>query len=74
MIDPHLLTGLVAEVTPVVTELRRSIHRRPELSGEEFETTERLASVARTEGLEPRLRTPKTGLVIDPYFSATNTF
>ncbi len=65
MIDPHLLSRLVAEVTPLVISLRRAFHRRPELSGEEFITTEVLAETARDAGLEPKLRTPKTGLTID---------
>ena len=65
MIDPSRVRGLVAEVLPIVVELRRAIHRRPELAYQEFQTTSRLADLLRDRGLAPRLRTPKTGLITE---------
>lgn len=65
MLDTARLSGLVADVLPLVVETRRAIHRSPELSGEEYRTTERLAEILRSRGLEPRVRTPKTGLLLD---------
>ncbi len=65
MVDTDRLRHLVASVLPTVVELRRAIHRHPELSNEEFRTTELVASILRAHGIEPRLRTPHTGLVID---------
>ncbi len=65
MIDTSRLDSLVASVLPTVTRVRRAIHTDPELSGEEFATTELLTTALREAGLSPRLRTPKTGLVTD---------
>lgn len=65
MIDTSRIDSLVASVLPTVTEVRRAIHANPELSGEEFATTELLADQLRNAGLAPRLRTPKTGLAVD---------
>lgn len=65
MISPNELRGLVAEVLPTATELRRAIHRRPELSFEEHATTERLATVLRHGGLSPTIRPSGTGLVLE---------
>lgn len=65
MIDTSQIQALVAEVLPQVVEVRRAIHANPELSSEEFATTELIAAVLRDAGLNPRLRTPKTGLTVD---------
>lgn len=65
MISPEELRGLVAEVLPSVIELRRAIHRNPELSFQEFATTERVASLLRDRGLEPVTRTEGTGCVVE---------
>lgn len=56
---------LVDSVLPEAIELRRLIHRRPELSGEEYRTTELLADRLRSHGMTPRLRTPRTGVSVD---------
>lgn len=65
MISPQELRGLVAEVLPTATELRRAIHRRPELSFEEFATTERVATTLQHAGLDPKIRPQGTGLVLE---------
>lgn len=65
MIDPTQLDDLVSAVMPVVVEVRRKLHANPELSGVEFQTTEYLTELLRSNGLEPRSRTPKTGLIVD---------
>lgn len=65
MIAPNQLRGLVAEVLPTVTELRRAIHRHPELSFAEFATTDRIAEVLRHGGLNPQVRTSGTGLIAE---------
>lgn len=65
MIAPEEVRGLVAEVLPTVTELRRAIHRHPELSFQEFATTERVETVLRHGGLTPRVRPEGTGLVVE---------
>lgn len=59
------LDRLVADVLPTVVDIRRRLHRTPELSGAEYHTTESLAETLRAAGLRPRVRTPKTGLVVD---------
>jgi amidohydrolase len=65
MIDPVRLDRLVADVLPDIVEVRRALHRHPELSGEEYRTTELIAEGVRSAGLTPRVRTPKTGLSVD---------
>ena len=65
MVSPNELRGLVAEVLPTATDLRRAIHRRPELSYQEHATTERIATVLRHGGLDPTVRRSGTGLVLD---------
>lgn len=62
---PEIIDEVVADIVPTVLDVRRAIHRRPELSGAEYETTELLTSVLRDHGLTPRVRTPKTGFTID---------
>lgn len=59
------MRGLVAEVLPSVTELRRAIHRNPELSFQETATTQRVASLLTDRGLRPRIRADGTGLVVE---------
>lgn len=65
MIAPEQLRGLVAEVLPTVTELRRAIHRNPELSFHEFATTQRVAALLADRGLDPVVRSQGTGLVVE---------
>lgn len=64
MSSPNL-RGLVAEILPRVIELRQAIHRHPELAHEEYQTTERVATLLREAGLSPRTRTPRTGLTVE---------
>ncbi|HKZ20548.1 MAG TPA: amidohydrolase [Acidimicrobiia bacterium] len=55
----------VAEFLPEVVELRRQLHRRPELAYREVATTELIETRLRAAGLEPRSRSPRTGLVVE---------
>jgi len=57
--------NVVASVLPTVVDVRRAIHRHPELSKQEYATTDLLASHLTDARLTPRLRTPKTGLSVD---------
>ncbi|CAN5829796.1 amidohydrolase [soil metagenome] len=65
MISPNEWRGVVAEVLPTAIELRRAIHRHPELSHQEFATTERVATALRQAGIRPRVREVGTGLTAD---------
>ncbi|MFP5331343.1 MAG: amidohydrolase [Acidimicrobiia bacterium] len=57
--------SVVDRVLPAVVEVRRSIHRRPELAKQEFATTDLIANRLTAANLHPRLRTPKSGLTVD---------
>ena len=57
--------SVVDSVLPTVVEVRRAIHRHPELSKHEYATTDLLATRLGEARLHPRLRTPKTGLTVD---------
>lgn len=65
MISPEQLRGLVAEALPAVTEIRRAIHRHPELSFHEFTTTQRVADLLADRGLKPIVRPEGTGLLVE---------
>jgi amidohydrolase len=65
MIAPEQLRAVVAEVLPTVVDLRRAIHRHPELAHEEYQTSERIATLLRQAGLSPRTRSPRTGLIVE---------
>ena len=56
---------VVASVLPTVVDVRRAMHRHPELSKQEFATTDLLAGHLAESGLRPRMRTPKSGLTVD---------
>jgi len=59
------LRQAVAAVLPQVSEIRRELHRHPELSYQEVGTTKLVASTLSAAGLVPELRTPKTGLIVE---------
>lgn len=48
-----------------LVELRRDLHRRPELSDQETRTAERVRAYLQGLGLEPRVGVGGTGLVVD---------
>ncbi|MEF8816807.1 MAG: M20 family metallopeptidase [Salinibacter sp.] len=51
------------DVYPEVVDLRRALHRRPELSGEEHETARRVAERLEALGLDVRTGVYETGVV-----------
>ena len=55
MIDRNEIARLAAEIAPAAVNLRRDLHRRPELGWHEIETTQRVATALRRMGLEPRV-------------------
>lgn len=59
------LDAVIAEVLPIATDLRRRLHRNPELAYQEHETTSAVVDLLSQAGLEPRLRAPRTGLVVE---------
>ncbi len=56
--------GRIDALFPVLVELRRDLHRHPELAFEEAQTTERIGAVLADAGISVN-RLPGTGLVAD---------
>ncbi|MEZ5118116.1 MAG: amidohydrolase [Candidatus Nanopelagicales bacterium] len=59
------LDRLVREHLGELRSFRRTLHAHPELSGQEYWTTEEIAERLRVEGLDPRVLPSGTGLVCD---------
>jgi amidohydrolase len=59
---PH---GFPAELRDHLVELRRQLHREPELSNAEFETTARLLRELESAGIAGARRITRTGVVVD---------
>ena len=55
------LSRLAGQVAPEMVELRRDIHRHPEIGWEEKRTTAKVVSALRDLGLEPHVRATGTG-------------
>ena len=56
---------VVASVAPSSVELRRAIHRRPELSNQEFETSQLVARSLQDSGISARVREAGMGVVAE---------
>lgn len=65
MSGPDQLAGLVEEIAPQAIELRRLLHRHPEPSHQEFETTELIREFITRLGLVFSDRGEKTGGWVD---------
>jgi amidohydrolase len=65
MITPESIRAVVAEVLPTVVGLRREFHQHPELARQEHQTTARIVDLLTEAGLQPRLRSPLTGLSVE---------
>jgi amidohydrolase len=59
------LRDLAAAAAPAAIELRRRLHRRPELGRREFETTRAVADALTAVGVTPALRPEATGLTAE---------
>ena len=62
---PEWLDAWLAEHAADVLAWRRHIHANPELARREYGTTELIAGLLRSAGLEPRVMASGTGLVCD---------
>lgn len=62
---PDDLLSRAHALAPTLVELRRDLHRHPELGFEEHRTATRVAERLRTLGLEPRTGVGRTGVVAD---------
>jgi amidohydrolase len=63
MDDRFSIRQKVKELQPELIELRRDLHRHPELSNREFRTAEKIADFLRRLGLQVRTGVAKTGVV-----------
>ena len=59
------LDGLVDDISELLVEIRRHLHRNPELSGGERQTTHYLTGLLRQSGLTPNLEPEDCGAVVD---------
>lgn len=59
------LTGLVAEITPSIVDLRRQLHTQPEPAHREFATTEMVRTAIEAAGLDFHSRGERTGGWVD---------
>jgi amidohydrolase len=63
--DLDKIRAIAARVAPRAVELRRAIHRRPELGRQEFATTKLVARALAGAGIESKIREAGTGLIAD---------
>ena len=61
----ELIAGAVSDLEADVIELRRDLHRHPELSWQEHRTTDAIATFLTDRGLQPRSLPTETGLAVD---------
>ena len=59
------LARLAADLTPAIIDLRRDLHRNPEVGWTEYRTTRRVAEVLADQGLSPQVRPDGTGLTVE---------
>jgi amidohydrolase len=59
------LARLASEIAPRMIELRRDVHRHPEMGWAELRTTRTIAETLRGWGLEPQVRPAGTGLTVE---------
>ena len=65
MVEVPPVPALAARLAPAMIELRRELHRHPEVGWEEVESTRRVAERLRGFGLDPVVRDAGTGLHVD---------
>lgn len=63
--DVQELRSIAKEITPKAVEIRRAIHRHPELGWQEFATTKLVADTLAGAGIPCRVRPAGTGLVAE---------
>ena len=68
------IAGLVQEITPQAIELRRLLHRHPEPSHQEHQTTALISASLAENGVAFHDRTPATGLWLDVGANPTVAF
>ena len=64
-LQTHRLRQLAQEAAPAAVELRRDLHRHPELGWTERRSTYRVAEALRAMGLEPEVRLDGVGLTVE---------
>ncbi len=61
--DLSFIKSRIKEIEPELIEIRRDLHRHPELSNREFRTAEKVATFLRGLGLRVQTGVAKTGVV-----------
>lgn len=61
----NLVDDAIARLADEQIRFRRHLHRNPETSGQEFETTKLVVETLRAAGLEPRLLRDGLGAIVD---------
>ncbi|MCH9654451.1 MAG: amidohydrolase [Planctomycetes bacterium] len=55
----------LSELEPTLIDIRRTLHKNPEVSGEEFKTSQLICETLRELGLEPQLMDNNVGVTVD---------
>ncbi len=64
----------VATIFPTLVEFRETLHRDPELSWQEFRTTQKIEDLLRANGIEEIRKPLDTGLIVDFVFNEAAPF
>jgi len=68
----RLIETTLAELTPEISRFRRHLHRNPELSGEEIETTRFLAQCLDQEKIPHRIAQEGKGIITETFAGMPN--
>jgi amidohydrolase len=69
---PHRIETTLAKLAPEISRVRRHLHRNPELSDQEIETTRFLTQLLSNQGIPHRIAQGGKGIITDIFAGAQN--